>query len=179
MTAYALGAARPSFPDSGACWVAPNATLIGHCILHENASVWFGAVLRGDNEPITLGENTNVQDGAVLHTDPGAPLTLGRNVTVGHLAMLHGCTVGDNSLIGIGAVVLNRVVIGRNCLIGAKAFIPEGKIIPDNSVVMGAPGQIVKTVTDAQAQMLQASALHYVDNWKRYKADMTPLHTDG
>jgi carbonic anhydrase/acetyltransferase-like protein (isoleucine patch superfamily) len=169
MTLYQLGAVKPVLPASGDFWIAPNATLIGHCVLMDNASVWFGAVLRGDNEPIILGENTNVQDGAVLHTDPGAPLTLGRNVTVGHLAMLHGCTVGDNTLIGIGAVVLNRVVIGKNCLIGAKAFIPEGKIIPDNSVVMGAPGQVVKQVSEAQAMMLQGSALHYVDNWKRYR----------
>jgi carbonic anhydrase/acetyltransferase-like protein (isoleucine patch superfamily) len=170
MTAYALGDRAPRFPASGSYWVAPNATLVGDCVLMENASVWYGAVLRGDNEPIVLGENTNVQDGAVLHTDPGAPLTLGANVTVGHLAMLHGCTVGDNSLIGIGAVVLNRVVIGRNCIIGAKAFIPEGRVIPDNSVVMGAPGQVVKPVGEAQARMLEMSALHYVENWKRHRA---------
>lgn len=175
VSAYALGDVRPVTPESGAFWIAPGAIVIGRCILRENASVWFNAVLRGDNEPIEIGENSNVQDGAVLHTDPGAPLTLGRNVTVGHLAMLHGCTVGDNSLIGIGAVVLNRVTIGRNCLIGAKAFIPEGKTIPDNSVVMGAPGQIVKQVTEAQAMMLQASALHYVENWKRYRDQLAPV----
>ena len=144
-------------------------------ILKSGASVWYGATVRGDNEPITIGENANVQDGAVLHSDPGAPLTIHAGVTVGHLAMLHGCEVGENSLIGIGAVVLNRVTIGKNCIIGAKAFIPEGKVIPDNSVVMGAPGQVVKTVGEAQAMMLQASALHYVENWKRHRDGLKPL----
>ncbi len=167
--AYSLGDAVPQLPASGNYWIAPNATVIGRCILHENASIWFNAVLRGDNDPITIGENSNVQDGAVLHTDEGIPLTLGRNVTVGHLAMLHGCEVGENSLIGIGAVVLNGAKIGKNCIIGAKALIPEGKIIPDNSLVMGAPGKVVREISEVQAQILVGSALHYVENWKRYK----------
>jgi carbonic anhydrase/acetyltransferase-like protein (isoleucine patch superfamily) len=175
MTAYALGEHRPVLPASGAYWIAPGAHVMGMVTLEENASVWFGAIVRGDCDRITIGENSNVQDGAVLHTDYGVPLTIGRNVTVGHLAMLHGCEVGENSLIGIGAVILNRVKIGKNCLIGAKAFIPEGKVIPDNSVVMGAPGQVVKQVSDAQAMLLAGSAAHYVENWKRFKAELVAV----
>jgi carbonic anhydrase/acetyltransferase-like protein (isoleucine patch superfamily) len=173
--AYSLGGVTPTLPASGQFWIAPNATVIGNCILHDNASVWFNAVLRGDNDPITLGENSNVQDSAVLHTDHGAPLTVGCNVTIGHLAMLHGCTIGDNSLIGIGAVVLNHAVIGKNCIIGAKALIPEGKVIPDNSLVMGAPGKVVRDISPEQAQLLIGSALHYVENWKRYQAGLVAL----
>jgi carbonic anhydrase/acetyltransferase-like protein (isoleucine patch superfamily) len=173
--AYSLGGLTPNLPTSGNFWIAPNATVIGNCILHENASVWFNAVLRGDNDPIIIGENSNVQDSAVLHTDHGAPLTIGKNVTIGHLAMLHGCTIGDNSLIGIGSVVLNHAIIGKNCIIGAKALIPEGKVIPDNSLVMGAPGKVVREITADQAQLLIGSALHYVENWKRYKAGLVNL----
>ena len=173
--AYSVGGVAPTLPASGNFWIAPNASVIGNCILHENASVWFNAVLRGDNDPIVIGENSNVQDGAVLHTDDGCPLTVGRYVTIGHLAMLHGCTIGDNTLIGIGAVVLNNVVIGKNCIIGAKAFIPEGKIIPDNSLVMGAPGKVVREISAIQVQMLTGSALHYVENWKRYRDTLIKL----
>ncbi len=172
MTIYSLGEIAPTFPNSGNYWVAPNATLIGNCILHENASVWFNVTMRGDNEPIIVGENSNVQDGSVLHTDMGAPLTIGKNVTVGHLAMLHGCTIGDNSLVGIGAVILNHAKIGKNCIIGAKALIPEGKEIPDNSLVVGAPGRVIRQNDEQTAQFLMASALHYVENWRRYKAEM-------
>jgi carbonic anhydrase/acetyltransferase-like protein (isoleucine patch superfamily) len=167
--AYSLSGIAPTLPTSGNFWIAPTASVIGNCILFENASVWFNAVLRGDNDPIIVGENSNIQDGAILHTDHGAPLTIGKNVTVGHLAMLHGATIGDNSLIGIGAVVLNHAVIGKNCIIGAKALIPEGKVIPDNSLVMGAPGKVIREVSTDQAQMLIGSALHYVENWKRYR----------
>jgi carbonic anhydrase/acetyltransferase-like protein (isoleucine patch superfamily) len=170
--AYSLGAVSPTLPSSGNYWIAPNATVIGNCTLHENASIWFNAVLRGDNDPITVGENSNVQDGSILHTDHGFPLIIGKNVTIGHLAMLHGCTIGDNSLIGIGAVILNGAMIGKNCIIGAKAFIPEGKVIPDNSLVMGMPGKVVREVSEGQVQMLVGSALHYVENWKRYKAEL-------
>lgn len=166
---YELDNIRPEMADPDSWWVAPTASLIGRVILRRDASVWFGAVLRGDNEPIEIGEGSNVQDNAVLHTDPGAPLILGRNVTIGHLAMLHGCSVGDNSLVGIGAVVLNQARIGRNCLIGARALIPEGKEIPDNSLVIGAPGRIARVVTEAEAAGLSASALHYVANWRRYR----------
>lgn len=175
MTVYNLGSDAPSFPHSGNYWVAPNATLIGKCVLHENSSIWFNAVLRGDNEPITIGENSNIQDGSVLHTDAGIPLTIGKNVTVGHLAMLHGCEIGDNSLIGIGAVVLNHAKIGKNCIIGAKALIGEGKIIPDNSLVVGAPGRVIRQLEPQQIQFLTLSALHYVENWKRYKSTLVSI----
>ena len=155
----------------GDYFVADTARVIGNVILMNNASVWFGAVIRGDNEPITIGENSNIQDGSVLHSDPGFALTIGRDVTVGHLAMLHGCTIGDGSLIGIGAVVLNGAKIGKNCLIGAKALIGEGKEIPDNSMVLGAPGRVVRTFTDEQAAALTINAQHYVENGRRFIAE--------
>ena len=169
MPIYAFSDVTPVFPDSGAYWVAPNAQLMGAIVLKENASVWFNAVLRGDNEPITIGENSNVQDGAVMHTDIGYPLTLGTNVTIGHQAMLHGCTVGDNSLIGIGATILNGAKIGRNCLIGAHALVGEGKEIPDNSMVLGMPGKVVRELGEDNEKMMIASATIYVENWKRFK----------
>lgn len=172
---FALGDLAPTVPADGAWWAAPTAALIGNVVLHRDASVWWGAVLRGDNEPITIGEGSNVQDNAVLHTDMGSPLTLGRHVTVGHQAMLHGCTVGDGSLVGIGAVVLNGAVIGRNCLIGAKALVPEGKVIPDGSLVVGAPGKVIRTLDEGAIQMIRAGALHYVENWKRYARELRPL----
>lgn len=175
MTIYALGDSKPQLPPQGEYWVAPSASVIGNVILHPNASVWFGAVLRGDNDPITVGPDSNVQDGSVLHTDMGSPLTLGRGVTVGHKAMLHGCEVGDYSLIGIGAVVLNGVKIGRNCIIGANALITEGKIIPDNSLVVGQPGKVVRERDPAHIAVLQMSAEHYVQNWKRFAAELRSL----
>lgn len=172
---YRLGAVEPELPPEGEYWIAPGATVLGRVRLERNASVWFGAVLRGDNDPIVVGENSNVQDGSVLHTDTGSPLTIGRNVTIGHQAMLHGCTVGDNTLIGIKATVLNGARIGRNCLIGAHALIPEGKEIPDGSLVMGAPGKVVRELDARAVQMLEASALHYVENWRRYVRELQPL----
>ncbi|MEW6539242.1 gamma carbonic anhydrase family protein [uncultured Brevundimonas sp.] len=175
MTIYALGDRKPQLPPQGEYWVAPSASVIGNVILQSNASVWFGAVLRGDNDPITVGPDSNIQDGSVLHTDMGSPLTLGRGVTVGHKAMLHGCEVGDYSLIGIGAVVLNGVRIGRNCIIGANALITEGKIIPDNSLVVGQPGKVVRERDPAHIAVLQMSAEHYVQNWKRFAAELRPL----
>ena len=153
-------------------WVAPNATLVGKVKLEAGASVWFNAVLRGDNELILIGENSNVQDGTVMHTDMGFPLTLGKGVTVGHNAMLHGCTVGDYSLIGINAVILNGAKIGKNCIIGANSLIGEGKEIPDGSLVMGSPGKVVRELTDGQKKMLEASAAHYVHNAQRYARDL-------
>jgi carbonic anhydrase/acetyltransferase-like protein (isoleucine patch superfamily) len=159
--------------DGDAYWIAPTAVLIGRVKLEKNASVWWNAVVRGDNELITIGENSNVQDGCVLHTDPGFPLTIGKNVVVGHLVMLHGCTIDDGSLIGIGSVILNGARIGKNCLIGAKALIGEGKQIPDNSVVLGAPGKVVRHVTPEQAEKMARGAVHYVHNWQRYKAGLT------
>ncbi|RYG16551.1 MAG: gamma carbonic anhydrase family protein [Caulobacteraceae bacterium] len=175
MTIYALGDSKPQLPPEGEYWVAPSASVIGNVILHSNASVWFGGVLRGDNDPITVGPDSNIQDGSVLHTDMGSPLTLGRGVTVGHKAMLHGCEVGDYSLIGIGAVVLNGVKIGKNCIIGANALITEGKIIPDNSLVVGQPGKVVRERDPAHIAVLQMSAEHYVQNWKRFAAELRPL----
>ena len=156
----------------GENYIADTAVLIGSVVLEKNASIWFNAVLRGDNEVITVGENSNVQDGAVLHTDPGIKLTIGRNVTVGHKVMLHGCTIGDNSLIGINAVILNRAVIGKNCLIGANTLITENKQIPDGSMVMGSPGKVVRPLTPPEIQMLALSAQHYVHNAKRYRAEL-------
>lgn len=174
MSVFSLGNVTPEFPNEDEYWIAPTAAVIGRVILKKNASVWWGATLRGDNDPIVIGENSNIQDGSVLHTDLGSPLTIGANVTVGHLAMLHGCEIGEGSLIGIGAVVLNGAKIGRSCLIGANAFIPEGKVIPDNSLVMGAPGKVVREVSEAQAKVLAGSARHYVENWRRYRRDLQP-----
>lgn len=175
MAIYALGDVTPVFPETGNYWVAPDAQVMGNIVLKENASVWFGAVLRGDNDPIVIGENSNVQDGAVMHTDIGCPLTLGANVTVGHQAMLHGCTVGDNSLIGIGATVLNGAKIGRNCLIGAHALVGEGKEIPDNSMVLGMPGKVVRELGEDNEEMMLLSANIYVENWKRFKETLKEL----
>jgi len=155
-------------------FIADNATVIGSVVLEQNSSIWFNAVLRGDNDVITVGENSNVQDGSVLHTDGGFPLTIGKNVTIGHKVMLHGCVIGDNSLIGINAVVLNGAKIGKNCLIGANALIPEGKVIPDGSLVMGSPGKVVREMTADQIKGLELSALHYVENFKRYKKELVP-----
>ena len=155
-------------------FIADNATVIGSVVLEHNASIWFNAVLRGDNDVITVGENSNVQDGSVLHTDGGFPLTIGKNVTIGHKVMLHGCIIGDNSLIGINAVVLNGAKIGKNCLIGANALIPEGKVIPDGSLVMGSPGKVVREMSADQIKGLELSALHYVENFKRYKRELVP-----
>lgn len=150
-------------------WVAPTATLIGRVTLRSEASVWWGAVLRGDNERITIGRGSNVQDNAVLHTDMGFPLEIGEGVTVGHQAMLHGCTIGENTLIGIGAVVLNGARIGRNCLIGAMAFIGEGKVIPDHSLVKGMPGRVVGEVSPEQVAQMRAGAEAYRRQWRRYR----------
>ena len=153
-------------------WIADNATIVGSVVLENNVSVWFNVVIRADNDTITIGENSNIQDGSVLHTDTGVPLTIGANVTVGHKVMLHGCTIGDNTLIGINAVVLNHAKIGKNCIIGANALITERQEIPDNSLVMGSPAKVVKMVSEEQTQKLQFSALHYVENFKRYQEQL-------
>ena len=167
---YRLGDSRvETHPQS---WVAPGATLVGKIRLEAGANVWFGAVLRGDNEFIHIGENSNVQDGSVMHTDMGYPLTLGTGVTVGHNAMLHGCTVGDYSLVGINAVILNGAKIGKYCIIGANTLIAEGKEIPDGSLVVGSPGKVVRELTEQQKKMLEASAAHYVHNAQRYARDL-------
>jgi len=159
-------------PPEGEYWIADNAVVVGDVTLKSGASVWFGVTVRGDNDPIVIGANTNIQDGSVLHSDPGEPLIIGANVTVGHMAMLHSCEIGDGTLIGIGAVVLGRAKIGKNCLIGANALITEDKVIPDGSLVMGQPGKVVRMLEPGQIAALQASAEHYVQNWKRYAAGL-------
>ncbi len=163
----------PQLADTA--WVADNATVIGNVQLGENSSVWFNAVLRGDTDRLTIGNNSNVQDGSVLHADPGYPLTLGENVTVGHLVMLHGCTVGDGSLIGIKAVVLNGARIGRNCLVGAGALVTEGKEFPDGSLIVGSPARVVRQLSEEQIANVQRAAAHYVENAKRYQAGLKRL----
>lgn len=149
-------------------WIAETATVIGNVELGRQVSIWFGAVVRADNCKIRLGDFSNVQENAVLHTDPGIELNIGSYVTIGHQAMLHGCTIGDNSLIGINAVILNNAVIGKNCIIGANALIPEGKIIPDNSLVMGSPGKVVKTLDEFAEARLKLSAMHYAEHYKNF-----------
>ncbi|MDF1643081.1 MAG: gamma carbonic anhydrase family protein [Pseudomonadales bacterium] len=155
-------------------WVADSADVIGSVVLENNANIWFNAVLRGDCDRIIIGENSNIQDGSVLHTDTGVELIVGRNVTVGHKVMLHGCTIGDNTLVGINSVILNGAKIGNHCLIGANTLIPEGKVIPDGSLVMGSPGKIVKQLSEEQKMMLEGSALHYVNNFKSFKQNLKP-----
>lgn len=164
---YTLDQHVPQF--KGDSWVADNATLIGSIILEKDASVWFNCVLRGDNEPITVGEGSNVQDGSVLHTDMGFPLRIGRHCTIGHLVMLHGCTIGDGSLIGIKSVILNGARIGKNCLVGANSLVTEGKEFPDNSLIMGAPAKVVRELAPPQIALIKASAEHYVQNARRYR----------
>jgi carbonic anhydrase/acetyltransferase-like protein (isoleucine patch superfamily) len=158
----------------GEYWIADNAIVIGDVVLENNASIWFNCVVRGDNDAITIGENSQLQDGCIVHVDPGHPLTLGRNVSVGHMAMLHGCTVGDGTLIGIKSVILNDVVIGRNCLIGANTLIAEGKKIPDGSLVVGSPGKIVRQLREDEIRFINANADDYVTMWKRYKTELKP-----
>lgn len=170
---YQLGDRKPVI--EGAHFIADSASIIGSVILKENASVWFNCTIRGDNDVITIGENSNVQDGAVLHTDPGFKLTLGKGVTVGHNAMVHGCEVGDFTLIGINAVVLNGAKIGSHCLIGANAFIPEGMVIPDGSMVVGSPAVIKKQLSDQHKKMLELGAAHYVHNGQRYKKELAEI----
>ena len=173
MALYELDSLKPELAED--CWVAPSASVIGHVIMKPGSSVWFGAVIRGDIEPITLGEDTNIQDNSVMHTDAGFPMVLGKGITVGHQAMLHGCKIGDYSLIGIGATVLNGAKIGKNCIIGAHALVTEGKEIPDNSVVMGAPGKVVKEIGPGVREMLKASADHYADNARRFAKGLKPV----
>ncbi len=173
MTLYALGTKRPRIDASA--WIAPNASVIGDVRLGRNVSIWWNAVLRGDNDPIVVGDDSNIQDGSVLHTDLGVPLTIGAGVTVGHMVMLHGCTIGDGSLIGIGAIVLNRAVIGRECLIGAGALVPEGKEIPDRSLVVGTPGRVVRQLSDEDVAAIRAGTHHYLEHVAEYRSGLVPL----
>jgi carbonic anhydrase/acetyltransferase-like protein (isoleucine patch superfamily) len=167
---YALGDRR--VVCKGDYWIAENATVIGSVVLENNASIWFGCVVRGDDDVITIGENSQLQDGCVVHVDPGHPVTLGKDVSVGHMAMLHGCTIGDGTLIGIKSVILNDAVIGKNCLIGANTLIPEGKNIPDGSLVVGSPGKVVRRLTDDEIQLYASYAAYYVKEWRRYKVEL-------
>ena len=171
---YRLGDKAPQLVGENH-FIAHSADVIGDVVLHDRSSIWFNAVLRGDNDTITIGENSNVQDGAVLHTDPGVKLTLGKGVIVGHNVMLHGCEIGDNSLIGIGAVVLNHVKIGKNCIIGANALVTERTEIPDNSMVLGSPAKVVKQVDAASGEFLKLNAQVYVDNLERFNQQLEPI----
>ena len=175
MAIYSIDGVAPEFPTDGDYWVAPNASLIGRVRLLRHASVWFGAVLRGDNDWIELGENSNIQDNSVVHTDPGQPVIIGANVTVGHKVILHSTTVGDNSLIGMGSTLLNRSKIGKNCLIGANTLIAEDKVIPDNSLVIGAPGRVVRLLSEPQLALMKMSAEVYVKNYQRFRQSLAPL----
>jgi carbonic anhydrase/acetyltransferase-like protein (isoleucine patch superfamily) len=170
---YALGGTAPQIDAD--TWIAPGAHVIGRVVLEAGASVWFGATLRGDNEEIRVGAGSNVQENCVFHTDMGYPLRIGENCTIGHKAMLHGCTIGDGSLVGMGATILNGAVIGQGCLIGAMALIPEGKVIPDGSLVMGMPGKVVRELDDIARARLLASAAHYRERMRNFRETLTPL----
>jgi carbonic anhydrase/acetyltransferase-like protein (isoleucine patch superfamily) len=174
MALYDLDGLSVSTAGAGKCWIAPNAVLLGNVRIEDDASVWFGAVLRGDNELITVGPRSNVQDGSVLHTDPGFPLTIGADCTIGHMVMLHGCTIGPGCLIGIGSIILNGAKIGEECLIGANTLIAEGKQIPPRSMVLGSPGKIVRQLSDDDVKRIYGSAGRYVANWKRYAKGLKP-----
>lgn len=173
MAIYKLGEHAPTIHES--VFVADTATIIGRVTLEENASVWFGAALRGDNEPITIGAGSNVQEGSVLHTDPGYPLVVGADVTIGHQAMLHGCTIHEGSLIGIQAIILNGAVIGRNCLVGAGSVVTEGKVFPDRSLILGSPARIVRELTDEDIARLRQSAAIYVKRREHFKAQLVRI----
>ncbi|MES2771709.1 MAG: gamma carbonic anhydrase family protein [Pseudomonadota bacterium] len=173
MAIYRLGEQEPAIHAQ--TWIAPNAVVVGDVRLARNVSVWWNATLRGDHDPIIIGENSNVQDGAVLHTDDGAPLTIARNVTIGHLVMAHGCTIGEGSLIGIGAILLNHAVIGKNSIVGANTLIPEGKVYPDRSLIIGSPGKVVRSLSDEELAKLALSAPNYVANWQRYLSTLQAL----
>lgn len=173
MTVYALPGLIPQLPESGDYWIAPDANVIGNVRLEDGSSVWFGCTLRGDNELILIGEGSNLQENTVIHTDPGFPCTVGRNCTVGHKAMLHGCTIGDGTLIGMGATVLNGAKIGERCLIGAGALVTEGKIIPDGSLVMGMPGKIVRPLDEAGHQDNLRAARHYQARMREFRENLS------
>lgn len=172
MPIYALGDLTPDLPPQGQFWIAPDASIMGKVKLGVDVGVWFGCVLRGDNEWISIGARSNVQEGTVMHTDPGAPLEIGEDCTIGHRAILHGCVIGDNTLVGMGATVLNRARIGNNCLIGANALITEGKEFPDNSLIVGSPAKVVRTLDEAAIAGLKRSAERYVANWKRFAREL-------
>lgn len=175
MPLYALDGASPILPSDGRFWIAPDAQIIGKVRLEADVSIWFGAVLRGDNEEIFVGARSNVQDGSLLHTDIGYPLIIGPDCTIGHHAILHGCTIGENSLIGMGATLMNGAKIGCNCVVGANALLTEGKEFPDNSLIIGSPARLARTLDEASAQSLRESAAHYVANGRRYANGLTAI----
>ena len=168
MPLYQLDDKKPQTPPEGRYWIAPGAHVIGHVIMDEDVGVWFGVTIRGDNEPIRIGKATNIQDNTVIHSDFGSPTTIGEGCTIGHGAIIHGCTIGDNSLIGMGATVLNNAKIGKNSIVGANALVTEGKEFPDNSLIVGSPARAVRTLDEAAINGLRLSASHYVENWKRF-----------
>ena len=175
MPLYALGEFEPKTPGPDRYWLAPDATVIGKVELGEDVGIWFGSVLRGDNEPIVVGAGTNIQEGVMIHTDPRYPVTLGENCTIGHHAIIHGCTIGDNSLVGMGATILNGAKIGKNCLVGANALVTESKEFPDNSLIVGSPAKVMRVLDDEAVEKLKQSALRYVANWKRFARDLRLL----
>ncbi|UGX87602.1 gamma carbonic anhydrase family protein [Phyllobacterium meliloti] len=175
MPIYTLDGHAPAFEHRESNWIAPDAVLVGRIFLGENAGIWFGSVLRGDNEPIHVGRNTNVQEHTVMHTDMGYPLTIGEGCTIGHRAMLHGCTIGENTLIGMGAIILNGAKIGKNSLVGAGALVMERKEFPDNSLIVGSPARVIRTLDDAAVEQLRISAAHYVENGRRFMRGMEPI----
>jgi len=157
-----------SLKSEGKNWIAPNATIIGDIVIKKDVSIWFNAVLRGDVEKITIDERSNIQDGSVLHTDPGYPLIVGKGVTVGHMVMLHGCSIGNDTLVGIGSIILNNAKIGNNCIIGANTLITENMIVPDNSIIVGSPGRVVRQVTKKESEHIKENASEYIEKWKKY-----------
>jgi carbonic anhydrase/acetyltransferase-like protein (isoleucine patch superfamily) len=175
MPLYRLGERVPQTPAPDRYWVAPDANVIGSVTLGEDVGIWFGATLRGDNEPITVGRGSNIQEGVMVHSDPGFPATIGEGCTIGHHAIIHGCEIGDNSLIGMGATVLNGAKIGKNCLVGANALVTEGKEFPDNSLIVGSPARAIRTLDDTAVEALKKSAENYVRNWQRFAKDLQPL----
>lgn len=175
MPVYRLGDRTPKLPTEGSYWVAPGAQLIGDVAIGEGVGIWFNAAVRGDNEPIRIGARTNIQDGAVLHSDYGAPLSIGDGCTIGHAAIIHGCTIGDNVLVGMGATILNKAVIGADSLVGANALVTEGKQFPPKSLIVGAPAKVVRELTDDEVAGLRRSAADYVANWRRFAEGLAPL----
>jgi len=172
MPVYSLDGHKPELADEESGWIAPDASVIGQVSLGKDVGIWFGAVLRGDNEPITIGDRSNLQEHVMVHTDPGCPVTVGEGCTIGHRAILHGCTIGDNTLVGMGAIVLNRAVIGRNCLVGAGALVTEGKVFPDGSLIVGSPAKVVRQLDEAAIEQLKGSAERHVRNARRFRTGL-------